>query len=72
MDNEASKHTTSNKKAFCRFQEHEDGIQAELGDDARYPVTKMGLGDDATYLVTKMGFVSLQMPLKVMLCIFLV
>lgn len=42
MDSGASKDMIFNKKAFSRLQEHEAGIQVELGDDATYSITGMG------------------------------
>jgi hypothetical protein len=50
VDSGASKHMTSNKRAFNKLQEHETSMQVELGDDA-------------TYLVAGVGSISFQRPL---------
>jgi hypothetical protein len=54
VDSGASKHMTSNKRAFNKLQEHEASMQVELGDDA-------------TYLVAGVGSISFQMPLVISL-----
>ena len=50
VDSGASKHMTSNKRAFSKLQEQEESMQVELGDDA-------------TYLVAGVGSISFQRPL---------
>ena len=50
MDNGASKHMTSNKRAFNKLQDQEASVQVELGDNAMY-------------LVVGVGSFSFQMPL---------
>jgi len=50
MDNGASKHMTSNKRAFNKLQDQEASVQVELGDNAMY-------------LVVGVGSISFQMPL---------
>jgi hypothetical protein len=43
VDNGASSHMTFNWKIFNKFHGKEGGIQEELGNDATYPMTRMGI-----------------------------
>lgn len=49
MDNGESRYMTFNKKDFRKLQEQEVNIQVELGNNAKY-------------LVTRIGYVSFHMP----------
>jgi hypothetical protein len=42
VDNEVSRHMTSTRQLFSSLKKQDLGVQVELGDDAKYPVARVG------------------------------
>jgi hypothetical protein len=42
VDSGASRHMTSARQLYSSMKKQDSGVQVELGDDAKYPVTGVG------------------------------
>ena len=42
MDNGASQHMTLVQQFFSSLKKQDSGVQVELGDDAKYPIARVG------------------------------